>query len=241
MKKGTKILLAVLLGLAVLVSIPWKPAPVEEIPAPVTATPEPPRATATPAPEPTPQPVVVTEYKGEGSEAWLWETISEYSPSDCISAGIMAYYYRESLWRSDAVGGWAISQAYSGIDHCEAFTTAVDAGLADGSTRDEFISRCHDQYGGYGLGQWGSQNFTAALYDYAQAWGSGTIADAEMQVAFTVESMQAMPELWPALLEADSPARAGWLIGILYDGSPTGAEQISQMAEVFYRRWTDNG
>lgn len=241
--KGIKILLVVLLIVAALVSIPWRTAPVEEIPAPATATQEPPRATATPTPEPetTPQPaVVVTEYKSEDSEVWLWDTLKKYSPSDEVTAGIMAYYYRESFWRSDAVGGWAISQAYSGEDHCAAFTTAVDAGLADGSTREEFILRAHDQYGGYGLGQWGSQNYTAALYDFAQSWGT-SIADAEMQCAFTVQSMMGMPELWAALLEADSPARAGWLIGILYDGTPAGAESISQMAGVFYERWADNG
>lgn len=238
MKKGTKILLAVLLVAAVLVSIPWQPAPVEEIPAPVTATPEPPSATTVPTPAPTPRPVVVTEYKSADSEAWLWDCLSRYSPSDEVTAGIMAYYYRESLWRSDAVAGWAVSQAYSGVDHCKDFTETIDAGLADGSTREEFIMRCHDQYGGYGLGQWSAPHYTAALYDFAREWGT-SIADAEMQCAFTVWSMQSIPELWEALLEADAPARAGWLIGILYDGTPAGAESISRMAEVFYERRSD--
>lgn len=238
MKKGTKILLAVLLAAAVLVSIPWQPAPVEEIPAPVTATPEPRRATAAPTPETTPRPIVVTDYKSADSEAWLWDCLSRYSPSDEVTAGIMAYYYRESLWRSDAVAGWAISQVYSGVDHSKDFTETIDAGLEDGSTREDFITRCHDQYGGYGLGQWSSPYYTAALYDYAQAWGT-SISDAEMQCSFTVWSMQSMPELWQAMLEADSPARAGWLIGILYDGSPAGAESISKMADVFYERWAE--
>lgn len=239
--RKSKIFLLALIIIAVVVTVHcrMKGSEVQTIDIP-SPPPSPNRVIITPEPkykEPQ-RVVVVTEYQSEDSEAWLWETIGKYSPSDMATAGIMAYYFRESYWRSDAVGGWAISQAYSGKDHCALFTSEIDAGLLDGTTREEFVRRCLKQYGGYGLGQWASPYLTEALYDFAQEWGT-SIADAEMQCAFTVWSMQSIPELWQSLLAVENPATAGWLIATLYDGTSSGAEYISNMATVFYKRWAE--
>lgn len=230
------IILIVLFVLAVLVGV-TRPTPAAvENPAPATVETATPQPTASPAPDPTLRPVIVTGYKDPEAERILWELLSERSPSDAVTAGIMAYFWRESFFRSDAVAGWAASEAYTGVDHCAAFTVAIDAGLEDGSTREEFIRRAHDQYGGYGLGQWSSEHYTTAFYDFAQSWGT-SIADAEMQVAFTIESMRQNERLWSQLCETDDPYHAGWLIGVYYDGS-AGAEGIAQLAKSFYERWT---
>ena len=84
---------------------------------------------------------VFTERKGKGVEAWLWEELSQYSPSDVVTAGVLSYFWRESQYRSDAVAGWGSSLAGYGIDLCETVTEETDKGLEDGSSRSYFIRK----------------------------------------------------------------------------------------------------
>ena len=193
---------------------------------------------ATPAPSPVPKThtLIVTEYQSEDSEAFLWDCLSKYSPSDLITAAVLAMFWRESAYRSDAVARWATSSAFLGYDLCLEFTQTVDAGLADGSTRDYFIEETHYVTGGYGLGQWSAWHYLEELYDFAQEWGT-SIGDAEMQCAFVMQHLQSLDEIWEKLMEADDPLETGLIIGRFYDGTSSGEGYISQMSGVFYERY----
>ena len=176
---------------------------------------------------------VVTEHKSEDSEQFLWDCISRYSPTDEITAGILARFWRESFYRSDCTAHWSEVLAYTLYDQPEDFTAEIDSGLADGSTKELFVEEVHDVIGGYGLGQWYSVRLLEELYDFAREWGT-SIADAEMQCAFTVKSMEEMDELWEELLETRDPRQAGERIALGYDGTTKGYVYIGQMAELFY-------
>ena len=177
---------------------------------------------------------VVTEYQSEESEDYLWDCISEYSPSDYITAGVIGYFERESCLRSDAVAGWCNAQSCFGLDLCGSFTEEVDSGLEDGSTKDVFMEKSRDVHGGYGLGQWSSYHLTESLYEFAQDWGT-SISDAEMQCAFVIESLQADEELWERLLTVKNAYHAGVLIAIWYEGT-SHYEYVGTLAEVFYSK-----
>ena len=117
------------------------------------------------------------------------------------------------------------------------FTEKIDAGLEDGSTREEFIHALNIQYGGYGLGQWSSLLYDGALFDFAQKWGT-SIADAEMQCAFTVKSIQEHPtELWELIENEKNVEQIGRYIGVYYDGSTFGAETIAAKAKEYYDKY----
>lgn len=203
--------------------------------------PEPPSPTPIPReiPMPTPAPVVVLGYKDERGEEWLWNTLNRYTDNEIITAAIIGYYWRESFFRSDAAAGWPTALASTGVDHCKEFTEDVDAGLADGSTRERFIETAHYRYGGYGMGKW-CGSYLPDFYDFAQAWGT-SIADAEMQCAFTVDSMRRNEKLWDVLQETEDPATVGWLVGVFYDGTRTGAGYIGQVAREVYERRNEDG
>lgn len=190
----------------------------------------------TPAPTPVPEPVI-TEFKMEESEAYVWECLSKYSPNDVITAGIMGYFSRESEMRSDATAGWSSNLAYTGIDHCVLFREEIDAGLADGSTRDIFIYKARYQYGGFGLGQWSASPYLEELYDFAVERGAQSIGDADMQCEFVVWSIQQNEELWTLLQDVTDPEIAGEYIGRLYDSSPRGAGYMGWKATEFYERY----
>ena len=186
--------------------------------------------------EETKRDVVYTEYKSEQSEAFLWECLQKYSPSDTISAGILGYFWRESFFRSDSVSGWATVLAETGVDICREVTSAIDSGLEDASTREQFIYCIREQSGGYGLGQWFSMGYLETLYDFAQEWGT-SIGDAEMQCAFVVESLQSNTDLWLQLLVTEDPEEAGELIAIYYDGTAVGVGYIGDMARIYYDKY----
>ncbi|MBR1457054.1 MAG: hypothetical protein IJ594_07850 [Oscillospiraceae bacterium] len=196
------------------------------------------------APEPDPDPaqpagekeVVVTEYKSEESERFLWECLNEYAPSEAIAAGILGMFLRESKYRSDATAHWPTVLKYSGYDQAADFTAMIDAGLADGSTRELFIEKIHYAIGGYGLGQWYGYYLLEDFYDFAQEWGT-TIADAEMQCAFAVDSLRNLDELWAELIEMEDPVEAGLYIGRYYDGSVNGYGYIGQLAGELYEKY----
>lgn len=184
-------------------------------------------------PEPKP---IVTEYKSEESEAWLWDTLMQLTGGDeIITAGIMGYFWRESFFRSDAVAGWPHAMKYKGEDHCKLFTERINKGLESGDSRDDFIRSTNRKYGGYGLGQWSSPVYLESLYDFAKEWGT-TISDAKMQCAFTVQSIKEAEdgELWRQLQQAPTARSAGILIATLYDGTTTGNEFIGSAAALFY-------
>ena len=185
-------------------------------------------------------PVAVTEYKSEESEAILWDFIQSYTEDEYITAGIMGYFWRESFFRSDAVAGWPTILAVLREDHCQSFTVKIDEGLKDGTTKDEFIRRSRYQYGGYGLGQWSSEGFLEDYYDFASEWGT-TIADAEMQCAFVVQSLRGFERIWEQLEAVQDPESAGRIIGLQYDGSESGYLYMGQMASIFYGKYAVEG
>ena len=220
--------------------LPETDAPAQPSSSPVNAVPESTvAATLSPtpaAPVETERSYIVTEYKSEAAEGILWDLISRYSPTDEITAGILAMYWRESFFRSDSTAHWNEVLLATGLDQPEVFTAEVDAGLADGSTRDLFIDTVHYSIGGYGLGQWYGYALLESLYDFASDWGT-SIADAEMQCAFTVKSLEEFTDIWDQLLESNDPRQVGYLIALHYDGTHTGYEYISQMAELYFDKY----
>lgn len=181
---------------------------------------------------------VATDYKSEKSEELVWNELSKYSPSDAVTAGIMGYFYRESQMRSDAIAGWPGRNYTKGItDICSEFVEKIDAGLKDGSTKDEFIEKVNIHYGGFGLGQWSDPKYLGHFYEFVQESG-GSIADAEVQCAFIFESMQQNERLWTEIQELDDAYRVGRRIGYLYDGTgELGAETIASFAKMYYERF----
>ena len=185
--------------------------------------------------EPTPAIFVVTEYKSMESEDFLWTTINKYSPSKELSAAILGYFWRESYYKSNAITHWDIIDKMQGGDSSADFTTEIDAGLADGSTKEYFITKVHNDMGGYGLGQWYTLVYLNAFYDFAQEWGT-SIADAEMQCAFTVWSIYHQHDKFFHKLNIESVSEASQWMGIIYDGSSMAAGVITLKAEEIYKK-----
>lgn len=77
---------------------------------------------------------VVTQYKAKISEKLLWQFLSDYSPTQEMTAAILGFFWRESSLKSDAVARWPNYQR----DICQQFTEKVDKGLKDGSTKKIF-------------------------------------------------------------------------------------------------------
>lgn len=193
--------------------------------------------------EETPEPYqpVVTELGTTKDGEYLWNSLSEHSPNDVITAGVLGYFYRESRLRSDAVAAWPQHNIGMEEDICTAFAAEVDAGMEDGSSRDYFIHEVSERYGGYGLGQWSAVEYLEQLYDFVRERG-GSIADADLQCEFTVESMKRNERLWGMLTECDSPHLAGRMIGSLYDGTVAEtANVIGDMASLFYKQHATGG
>lgn len=193
-------------------------------------------AAAAPSPSPEARVAVVTEHKSKEAEQFLWDCLNRYSPSEEITAGVLAYFWRESFFRSDATAGWSYSTARKGYDYALEFTRSIDRGLEDGSTKEEFIDQTRRVTGGYGLGQWSAYHYLDAFYDFAQDWGT-SIGDAEMQCAFVLESLQQDEELWKDLLRTTDPYVVGWKIASDYDGTSSGRDYIASMARIFYREY----
>lgn len=177
---------------------------------------------------------IVTEYKNEESEAFLWDSLSKYSPSKELTAAILGFFWRESLFRSDAVANWS-NINITDQDVCIEFTSIIDAGLKDGSTKEYFIQQSQN-YGGYGLGQWYSELYLNAFYDFAQNWGT-SIADAEMQCAFTVWSIENQQLKYSEILNGYSNLYINCMwMGFIYDGSSTAADTIYAKAIEFHKK-----
>ena len=165
-------------------------------------------------------------------EKQIWDLLVKYCPNKYIAAGIMGMFYRESNLQSNAVGGY---NENNNKNINNDFRKKIDAGLAKGKTRKYFIERINIYYGGYGLCQW-CWDHIPRLYDFARDWGT-SIADAEMQIAFTVYEIKTYyPDLWKVLLETKSAYRAGSKLAIYYDG--TGANWvIGNYAKKYYKRY----
>ena len=184
------------------------------------------------------QGIVITKYKDEESEEWLWETLMKYTKGNKeLTAGILGYFWRESFCQSDVVAGAYLLGPNHATELNQEFKQIIDKGLADGSSRDYFIHALRYQYGGYGLGQWSSLSYNNELFDFAQKWGT-SIADAEMQCAFTVKSIKEHPtELWELIQYETNVLEIGRYIGIYYDGSTFGAKMIASKAEEYYKKY----
>ena len=180
---------------------------------------------------------IITEYKKEASDDFLWNTLCKYLDNEKIVAGIMGFFQRESKMRSDAVAGWG-SRDYEGYDSSQEFTQKVDEGLTDGSSRDYFINQVSTHLGGYGLGQWLSAHYLESFYDFAQEWG-GSIGDAEMQCIFMIWSIEHQtPKLWQQIQDETDVWIIGRKIGRLYDGTgELGAETIASYAVEYYKKY----
>lgn len=180
---------------------------------------------------------VVTEHKEDWSADFLWEELSKYSPNDKITAGVMGYFWRESFFRSDAIAGWPwfdlIEHSNSSLD----FTLKVDEGLKDRSSYDYYIHQIRNVYGGYGLGQWLSQNYLKHFYEFVRE-KDGSIGDAKLQCEFIFLSLQRNEKLWDMLLEDKTAFDCGLHIGTLYDGTDM-ASAIGTYADQFYTKYSD--
>ena len=167
--------------------------------------------------------VVITEAMTEESEQFLWDTLMKYlDGNEKLTAAIMGYFRRESGLKSNALQKWHLRNATEKRDSCIWYTEEIDKGLADGSTKEDFIkdeNKNLRRYGGYGLGQWYAHMYLDALYDFAQIWGT-TIGDAEMQCAFMVWSLkyQRTPT-WNELQNINNIYTIGRWIGYGYDGA----------------------
>lgn len=172
-----------------------------------------------------------------GDEEEFWNLISELSPSDLITAGVMGFFYRESRLKPDSVAGWPERNFGLPYDICEHFTQKIDAGLKDGSTKEYFIKQVNIHLGGYGLGQWSEVGYLERFYDYMREH-TDTIADIEAQCEFTLLSMQENERLWKELSECTTALQTGRRIGGLYDGaSMEGIETIASFSDYYYRRF----
>lgn len=184
---------------------------------------------------PTPGYATITERKSKEAERFLWEQLSIHSPSDVVTAAVLAYFWRESQYKSDSVTGWATLKAYKNFDLCGYVVSKTDKGLEDGSSRQWFIEAVRS-CGGFGLGQWYAASYLEDLYDFTRVYG-GSIADAETQCAFVFHSLEQDKALWKRLKRCKDPAKAGRLIAIYYDGSEDGAPYMGRKAKQLYNRY----
>jgi len=178
-----------------------------------------------------------TKYKDKTDEAWLWTELSKHSPSDFVTAGVLAYFWRESQYRSDSIAGWATIQREQDWDICRTVRRKTDKGLSDGSSRSYFYSIVWE-CGGYGLGQWYSAGYLKDLYRYARKWGT-SIGDAEMQCSFVFHSMKQNKKLWRRLKKCKDAEMAGRLIAIYYDGSSDAAPYMGRVAKKLYDKYKE--
>lgn len=185
---------------------------------------------------------VVTDCKNEEHEKFIWDTLVRELDNEKIAAGIMGYFKRESGLKSDAVPSFYLRDVWEKCDSSARYTAFLDAGLADGSTRDELVEiKFEDgspRNGGYGLGQWFSSQYLNALYDFAQNWDT-SIGDAEMQCAFMAWSIQNQStECWKRIKDSNDIYQIGRDIAVWYDGaSEIGQGLIIQYTVEYYNKY----
>lgn len=177
----------------------------------------------------------ITYEDDSNSIQYLWDTLNQYTENKKITAGILAVYYRESKFQSNCVCGWHSYYKATGINLCETETKIIDAGLSDGSSWEYFYNTCRINHFGYGLCQWYANTYITDFYQFAQEWNT-SIADAEMQCAFTVWSIKNHHNgLWEFLNTCESATTAGYYLGTIYDGSKDGGEDFGELADYYYK------
>lgn len=176
----------------------------------------------------------------------LMDELKTYCDSEIACCAIIAMFYKESQFQSNAQGGWIYlnGQPHKGESIVDMrhrlnaeWTEHIDAGLADGTTRQEFIDKTCNRTGGYGLCQWLGEEYLGDLYDYA-AGLEMSVGSHELQVAYTVYSIQEhRPKLWQALQGETDPYNAGLLVGRYYEGTsfPEGTAQFSLFFYNFFK------
>ena len=185
---------------------------------------------------------IVTECKNEEHEKFIWDTLMRELNNEKIVAGIMGYFKRESGLKSNAIPSFYLRDVWEKCDTSARYTAFLDAGLEDGSTRDELVEiKLEDgspRNGGYGLGQWYSKRYLNKLYDFAQEWGT-SIGDAEMQCVFMAWSIQNQtPDCWEKITKAKNIYDIGRYIAIWYDGaSDEGQGMIIQYTVEYYNKY----
>lgn len=196
-----------------------------------------------PIPEPAIEEAPVVEYvvtdgiSNENAEI-LWTFLRRYSVNETQAAGALGLFYREGQFTSNSLGWHHHRSAIAGYDIREPFIETVDAGLTDGSSLEYFIEYAQTT-GGFGLGQWYTDRYLTELYLYAQEWGT-SIADAEMQCAYTIWSMNKNERLTAMLRDhPDNPSLFGWNVAVLYDGASEAGECISGMSLYYYNMFKE--
>lgn len=175
------------------------------------------------------EPSVVSAYKDVDA---MWELVSQYSPSDEITAAVVTQIYFESFCVSNAVGGGHLTDYADIKDYDEFITNLIDESADRQLTKEQFANHIIDEYPvwGYGLIQWVEPNELEKLFDFAEEKGT-PIGDAEMQVEFIFSNMQKwFPEVWDMLMECDNAGDAA-VIFAHYIGGTNLAEKLDD------RRW----
>ena len=176
-----------------------------------------------------------TRYKNKKDEAWLWNELSQHSPSDYVTAAVLSYFWRESQYRSDSLSGWATMKAQANMDICSWILKKTDKKLKSGKSKKFFMETVR-QCGGYGLGQWYSYHYISDLYDFASEYGT-SIGDARMQCEFIFYSIKKNHELWHKLKKCKDADKAGRLMSIYYDGSQDAAPYMGYKAQKLYEKY----
>ena len=171
---------------------------------------------------------VVSEFNAAESEDALWKILQANAPNDYVAAGILGFFWRESVYKSDCVAHWATDMAYAGEDPGAEFTEKLDS-----ADKDEFVAMIRAE-GGYGLGQWYSRKHLESLYDFCKEYGS-SFSDARMQCLFTIHGCVDDPDVWNYLKDAKNAHDAGHIIAYLYDGTKSGSGTIAARAALIYK------
>lgn len=179
---------------------------------------------------------IVTQYKSEQSESYIWHLLRALTGSPQIASGITAMFWRESFFQSDICGG-----DYLLLENISSpFTEVINDTLKTGESKDLFIKKIHYEYGGYGLCQWSDLAGLERFYAFAQSYGGDSIACAKMQCCFIVQDIKHIyPELWKELKQIKHPGTVGKLLATYYEGS-SGIEYVGEISYILYEKYTNN-
>lgn len=148
------------------------------------------------------------EFDRDAAADEIWECLIDQIENKKVAAAIMAYFKRESGYRSDSIAGWHLTKR----PVCEEFTES----LYD-LTEEEFILAVQFK-GGYGLGGWYSSHYAKQFYQFFNEH-EYAYDDIQGQCEFVIWSIQQYDELWQELEDAYDAEAAGRLMGYKYDGA----------------------
>lgn len=174
----------------------------------------------------------------------LADILEPVCPNEATVAAVLGMFYRESQFQSNARAGWTTvlkkclpEESVPAMRRrvLAEWNAEISAGLADGSTRAEFLHDTANVSGGYGLPQWLGDEYCGGWYDYAAENGY-TLGDARGQCLYTVESIAAhRPKLWAYLQTATDPYDAGYQVAKFYEGT-TNPEGTASFSLYFYNK-----